>query len=215
MLLTLCAGLSGCATAGYRKSDATARSLHHASQEVQAESRALNLTVQTLGEMVNKPGADLKPQFHRFDVAFNWLIKEVDRNEKADRQIERRSADYFKAWDNQISLMTYEAVRTKSQARKAEAMNDFQNVHQRYVETQVVMQPLLAYLEDIRKALSADLTQRGLEALKPVAANANQNAEKVQTALAKLASELSATGTRLSSFAFQNAGPVTNSAGLK
>src|SRR5438270_12173730 len=61
----LCAigmALMGCATSGYQTSDATARSLQHASYTVQAESRALHLTLQNLKDLVNTPGADLKPQ---------------------------------------------------------------------------------------------------------------------------------------------------------
>jgi uncharacterized lipoprotein YehR (DUF1307 family) len=200
-----CLSLSGCATAGYNKSDATARSLQRASYEVQVESRALNSTLHTLSELVNSPGADLKPQFRRFSAALDSLVASSERNDKADVEITKRSAAYFQAWDKEISTMNYEAVRSKSQARRAEATTDFQKVHQRYLEAQGVMQPLLSYLEDIRKALSADLTQHGLEALKPIVGNANQNADKVQVALTKLSSELGDTGTRLSSYVFQNA----------
>ena len=108
--------------------------------------------------------------------------------------------------------MSYEVVRQRSQGRKAEVTNDFARVHQRYLDAQAVMQPLLSYLEDIRKALSADLTQRGLEAMKPIAAHADENAGKVQLALSRLSNELSASGSRFSSFVFQTAPrPGTNS----
>ena len=202
--------LAGCATSGYQKSDATAHSLQHASYTVQAESRALSLTLQNLKGLVDTPGADLKPQFKKFSVSLDWLIKESDRNDKADREIADRSAAYFKAWDKEMETMSFEAVRSKSQARRTEAANDFQRVHQRYLEAQNVMQPLLSYLEDVRKALGTDLTQHGLEALKPIVANADENAGKVQLALTRLSSELSASGTRLSSYHFQTASGGTN-----
>jgi len=205
---SLCAlgfSFAGCATSGYQKSDATAQSLQHASYTVQAESRALHPTLQNLKDLVNSPGADLKPQFKKFNASLDWLIKESQRNDQADREIADRSANYFKAWDKEMESMSFEAVRVKSQARRTEAANDFQLVHQRYLEAQGVMQPLLAYLEDIRKALRTDLTQHGLEALRPIVTNADENAVKVQLALTKLSSELTASGTRLSSFSFQTA----------
>jgi hypothetical protein len=211
--LSLCLlplALAGCATTGYQKSDAAARSLQRASYTVQAESRALSLTLQNLKSLVDTPGADLKPQFKKFNAALDWLIKESDRNDKADREIADRSAAYFKAWDKEMETMSFEAVRSKSQGRRTEAANDFQRVHQRYLEAQNVMQPLLSYLEDVRKALGTDLTQHGLEALKPIVVNADENAGKVQLALTKLSSELSACGTRLSSFHFQPASRATN-----
>jgi hypothetical protein len=207
-MLLICAagfGITGCATSGYQKGDATARSLQQASYTVQTESRALSLTVQNLKNLVNTPGTDLKPQFKKYSASLDSLLKESQRNDKTDREITDLSADYFKSWDKELETMSFDAVRTKSQARRTEAANDFQRVHQRYVEAQTVMQPLLAYLEDIRKALRTDLTQHGLEALKPIVANADDNSAKVQVALTRLSSELSASGTRLSSYTFQTA----------
>ena len=209
-LCALCLAFAGCATNAYQKSDATAQSLQHASFTVQAESRALHLTLQSLKDLVGTPGADLKPQFKKFSSALDSLIKESERNDKADQEIAERSLTYFKAWDKEMESMSFEAVRVKSQARRTEAASDFQRVHQRYLEAQSVMQPLLAYLEDIRKALRTDLTQHGLEAIKPIVANADENAGKVQVALTKLSSELNASGTRLSSFAFQTASRPPN-----
>lgn len=206
----VCAGLwlAGCATAGYTKGDATARSLQRASYEVTGESRALDTAIQSLRDLVEKPGADLKPQYQQYSAALDRLIASAERNHRADQQISQRSAAYFQAWDKQLESMNYEVVREHSLARKAEATNDFESVHQRYVEAQTVMQPFLAYLQDIRRALNADLTQRGLEELKPIVANADENAAKVQTALSKLSNELAASGGRLSSYAYQTTGSV-------
>ena len=67
------------------------------------------------------------------------------------------------------------------------------------------MRPLIGYLDDVRKALSADLTMGGLAAVKPIVANAQENAGKVQTVLAKLTADLSTSGTQMSSIALQSA----------
>jgi hypothetical protein len=214
LLALLGTALTGCQTAGYNKGDATARSLQKASYEVNLESRALDLTLHTLSELVTKPGADLKPQYERFSAALDRLITSAQRNDRADREITKRSIAYFQEWDKALNAMTFEVVRSKSQSRRAEATNDFLSVHQRYVEAQTVMGPLLSYLGDIRKALSADLTQRGLDAMKPIVVNAHENANKVEIALTRLTAELNASGTRLSSMAFQTATvtpPGTNS----
>ncbi len=65
------------------------------------------------------------------------------------------------------------------------------------------MQPLIVYLQDIHKALGADLTPAGLESMKGIVRNADVNATKVQVALRALISELSDSGSRLSSLALQ------------
>jgi len=167
----------------------------------------LHLRNAGMKELVNKPGADLKPQFKRFSMALDKLAAASARNQRMEHEVSRKSTAYFQAWDKELAAMNYEVIRARSQARKVEATNDFHSVHLRYVEAQTAMQPMLSYFEDLRKALSADLTQRGLEAIKPIVVNAEENAAKVQVALNRLTGELTASGTRLSSFAFQNVAP--------
>jgi hypothetical protein len=62
-----------------------------------------------------------------------------------------------------------------------------------------VIEPLISYLQDIRTALSTDLTVGGIRSVKTLADNASQNAQKVQTALARLSDELYESGARMSS----------------
>ena len=99
------------------------------------------------------------------------------------------------------------AIRARSEARKAEVTSHFDSVNRKYHETQAAVQPVVDYLVDIHRALNADLTLNGLEAMKSVVTNANENAAKVQTALAKIADDLAAAGTQMSSEAVQNAQP--------
>ena len=71
--------------------------------------------------------------------------------------------------------MNFDAIRERSEARKAEVFKHFEQVKRRYSEAQSTMQPLIAYLKDIRKALSTDLTPEGLKAMKGASENANGN----------------------------------------
>jgi hypothetical protein len=79
-------------------------------------------------------------------------------------------------------------------------------VHERYQKTQQVVQPLIAYLQDLHKALGADLTQAGLVSMKGIADNAGTNAARVQVALNALSAELTDSGSRLPSFALKAPG---------
>ncbi len=99
----------------------------------------------------------------------------------------------------------YEAVRDQSVSRKTQVSNELNTIYERYRQNQAVVEPLIAYLRDIRTALSIDLTAGGIAAVKPLADNAEQNARKVQTALAQLSDELTASGVRMSSMISQTA----------
>jgi len=197
-------GLTGCVSNGYNKSEAAALSLQRAADEVQAEGRALDVTMLTLNELVNKPGSDLKFQFERFSVNLGQLEAAAKRNADALRRVSQRSAVYFEKWDREMAGINYEAVRLRSQARRAEVATQFDSVTSRYRETQSALLPLLDYLVDIRRALSTDLTLNGLESIKGVVENANGNATKIQTALGKLAEDLASSGTKMSSVLVQN-----------
>jgi hypothetical protein len=190
---------SGCQSNGYRKGDAAARSVQMAAAEVQAESRAIDAAMETLKDLVNNPGADLKPQFLRFQGALDRLEETAARTERSRVRAEARSRAYFNSWEREMDEIKFGAVREQSESRHAAVTNQFHTVNTRYQEAQAVVQPLISYLNDIRAALSVDLTAAGLESVKSIVSNADQNARKVQVALGRLSEELSASSAALSS----------------
>jgi hypothetical protein len=210
--LTL-ASLTACKTATYDRGDAAARSLQNAAAEVQIESRYLTFTMSALEDLVKKPAADLRPQFKQFSKNLDRLEACARRNEKAAESTYLKHAAYFRSWDRQITNMNYEVVRSRSETRRTEVTERFNAVNRRYYEARTTMQPVLAYLNDIRRALGSDLTPAGIEAAKPIVANAADNAKKVQVALAKLTDELSDSGARMASVGTPASGGTTNVAG--
>ena len=208
LCVLLVLALTGCATSTYKQADSAAISLQKAAEEVQVESHELNVSMACLQDLVNKPGPDLKPQFLQFSKAVDRLDTAVARNELAAQKVAEKHNAYFNGWNQQITNMNYEAVRTHSQARETEVATRFENVNRRYAEARTAMRPMLNYLFDIRRALAADLTREGLESVKPVVANGVENAGKVQIALANLKNELSSSGTRMASHTVQPIAPV-------
>jgi hypothetical protein len=201
----------GCRTQNYDRGDAAARSLQEAAMEVQVQSRYLTFTMSALGDLINKPAGDLRPQFQQFSKYLDRLEDSARRNEKAARAAYNRNAAYVASWDRQITNMNYEVVRSRSEARRTEVTDRFNAVNNRYAEARTVMQPLLTYLNDIRRALGSDLTLAGIQSIKPVVANAADNAQKVQVALGKLTNELADSGVRMSSIGVQpRLSPSTN-----
>lgn len=197
--------LSGCASASYQKADVAAESLQKAAVEINIESRAIDTAMGTLDDLVNKPAADLRPQFERFDASLNWLIDSAKRAEQAADRASKNSQDYFQSWNKDLGRINYEAVRDQSVSRKTQVSEEFNSVEERYRQNQAVVEPLISYLRDIRISLSTDLTGGGLEAVKPLVENARENARKVQTALAQLSDDLAASSNRMSSTASQEA----------
>ena len=204
-LTLLCAG--GCASGNYQKADAASESLRRASIQIDAENHAIDLALARLDSLVNKPAPDLKPQFKQFSEALDHLVAASDRAEKAAADAHHKSNEYFRNWDKEVAAINFEAVKEQSVSRKTQVSNEFNTVDQRYRENQAVVIPLISYLRDIRTALSTDLTPGGLESVKPLAENAGQNARKVQGALDRLTSDLSASRTQFSSVVLRGPEP--------
>jgi DUF2959 family protein len=196
--------LVGCASPGYKKSNAAAVSLQDAAAEVQAESRSLDLTMGALRDLVNDPAGDLRQPYQHFSSSLNRLEATARKTDSSGRRMAERSSAYLAAWDKEAETIEYQHVRDLSQSRKSEVANRFDAVQRRYQESQAAVQPLIDYLEDIRKALGSDLTSAGIESLKSVAQNADANAAKVQIALAALTAALNDSGASISSLAFQH-----------
>jgi len=204
--------LTGCNTAGYQKGDTAAASLRDAAAEVQTESRDLEYCLATLRNLVNTPQGDLKVQYKRFTKALAQVEASAAKNNKIATQVAQKNAAYFQAWNNQLTNMNYEAVRNISEARKAEVSTRFDAVNKRYEEARTAMDPVLSYLNDIRKALAVDLTTGGLTSVRPLVQNAEANSAKVQTALARLTTELNNSSSQLASVSFQTPGVVGTNA---
>ena len=190
--------MCGCAST-YRQGDAASASLDKAAVEIRAESGAIDATLASLDSLVNKPGPDLRPQFARYSHSLDRLVAASKRAEKSADEAKKKSADFFDSWDKRTADIKYEAVRDQSVSRKTQVSDEFNTVNERYRENQAVIEPLISYLQDIRTALSTDLTMGGIQSVKTLSDNAAQNAQKVQTALARLSDELYTSGARMSS----------------
>jgi DNA repair exonuclease SbcCD ATPase subunit len=203
----------GCSTTTHERGDSAAKSLQNAAAEVQVERHQLTLTMTSLDTLVHKPAMDLRPQFKQFSANLDKLEASARRNDKAAEAALQQNVVYLESWDRQLTNMNYEVVREHSERRRTEVAENFNALNRRYTEVRTTMQPLLSYLNDIRRALDADLTLNGLDAIKPVVANAQDNARKVHSALGKLGDELASAGARMSPVVIQTASNPTNVAG--
>lgn len=111
----------------------------------------------------------------------------------------RSNAAYIAAWNKQLGTITNADVRSRSEARKAEVTNQFNATNAHYAQAQSALRSLVNYLQDIRKALSTDLTLSSVEAVKSIVSNARTNASNVQAALAQAGTELTALSASMSS----------------
>ena len=181
--------LAGCA-APYRPGTIAANSTQTAATEIQVECSHFNGAIESLDALVNHPAPDLRPQYDVYNQSVDRLYKSVERVENAVRRMQKKNAENLQNWDKQLATLNYGVTRDVGEARKKEVAAQLAAVQLRYVNTREVVLPVLAYFEDIRKILGADLTVRGLEAVRPVANNAMNSGRKVEFALADISNQL-------------------------
>jgi hypothetical protein len=202
-LILALACLVGCATSGYKKSDAAALSSKEASAKVQAETRDLQTTMSALNDLSNQPSGDFKSQFLLFSRALDQLTATTRQAGSVVDRLSRQRASYFTAWDKELVAIQDEEIRKTSQARRLEVSNQFDAAKRSFDQSQTGLHSLTAYLQDIRKALRTDLTRHGLEGVKPSVNNANEYTRKLQSELAQAVSDLDTLSSRMSSVQVQ------------
>ena len=111
----------------------------------------------------------------------------------------RSNAIVLASWSKDLTTITNADVRSRSEARRTEVSKQIDAATARYKQAQDALRSLVDYLQDIRRALSTDLTQGGVEAVKPLVANANATTSKVQDALTQASTALTSLSTQMSS----------------
>jgi len=192
--------LAGCRSTGYIKSDAAAWHLQATAGEVRSESGDLDATMTALNDLVKRPSGDLRLQFQRLSLALDQLTAAARRTSDRAAGLHRKSAAYFETWDRELAAMNDEQIRKASAARRAEVSGQYETTIRRYQQAQEALMPLIAYLQDIRSALSTDLTIAGLQAANLPADNASDKSDKVKSELAQSAGDLDALGVKMSSY---------------
>ena len=198
---------TGCKSAGYDAGNKTAADIQAAADRIGAMNGQIDAVVTSLNDIVEKPQADLRPQYKQFAdyvAAVESSAKDVAaaRQSMADKQKE-----FFAKWDEQLALIKNEDIKARSQSRKDEVNKNLLAIKTSYLEAATAFKPFLADLKDVQKYLSVDLTAGGVAAIKDTAAKVNESATPLKASIAKVAEDFKALGVSMSSVAPAPAAP--------
>ena len=203
--LTIAASLAlafaGCASSGYQKGTKTAENIQDAANRIAALPGRIDQTLAALNDLVEKPQADLRPQFKTFSSQLTDMESEAQDIADARRNMAENGKEFFAKWDESLAKIQNEDIKARSQSRKAEVTQKLQDIKMRYTEAEVSFKPFLASLKDVQTSLSVDLTPGGVSAMKGTAAKATQNAGPLKDSISKLAAEFKALGVAMSAVA--------------
>ena len=190
---------AGCASSGYDKGEKTAQNIQAAANRIGALPAMIDKTLASLDDLVNKPQADLRPQFKQFSANLAEVESAGKEVGAARRSMGEKSKEFFAAWDAQLAQINNEDIKARSEARKKEVTEKMEAIKRSYTEAEVAFRPFVNELKDVQKYLSVDLTAGGLTAIKDTVAKANQQAVSLKTSATKLAEDFKALGVAMSS----------------
>ena len=189
---------AGCASTSYEKAGSASTTLHRTAKDIDQGTAKIDTVMASLSGLVNHPGADLKKQFKKFNSELEDLQSLARDVSEETAAMQQERAAYFQQWDKDLAKIENENIRNRSAERKNAVAARFETVRARYAQVQTAFAPFLSDLEDIRTALSADLTASGLAAVKDVVNKANQDAVPLRESFGKLSAEFKELGVSLS-----------------
>ena len=195
------AWFAGCASTGYDKAGGTSTSTEKAAQIIEKSSTQVDQVMAALSDLVNNPGAYLKVQFQKFNLAMNDLESSVKTVHSRVADMQKQSDDYFKNWDAELAKIQNEGIRRSSAERRKAVAAQFDAVQASYNQVKTNFDPFVSDLKDVRTALSTDLTTGGVASIKGVVASAAKSAVPLRKSLDALAKDCNDLGASLSATA--------------
>jgi hypothetical protein len=190
---------AGCASSGYDKGNKTAQDIQTTANRIAGLPAQIDKTLASLDELVNKPQADLRPQFKQFNANLNDVESAAKDISAARHSMGEKSKEFFAAWDAQLAQINNEDIKAQSQARRTDVTKRLDSIKRSYTVAADAFRPFLSELQDVRKYLSVDLTPGGLAAIKPTVTKAKVDAVQLTSNITQVAEEFKALGMAMSS----------------
>lgn len=196
--------LTGCASTGYDKAQATSGTLEKAAQNIRKGNGQIDAVLFALSSLVDSPAADLKPQFNKYRDAVDKLESLYSDVRKQVADMQANGANYFSSWDLELAKIQNEDIRSRSTDRKNMVAAHFERVRASYSQAKIDFAPFMTELKDIRTALATDLTSGGLVSIRPSVQNAQDDATPLRISLTRLEEDFKTLGVALSSSTPEN-----------
>jgi hypothetical protein len=202
--LALAAGitLTGCQSSTVSQSpslsqgsDASA-SIQASSELISAARSQISRTTASLRNLVDRP-QDTAAQYK---VALDEIAKmKADASAIAASvaAMRERSDAYLAEWGRKVAAITNPELRDAALSRRGEVAARFQALYKSYQDVQAAYLPFQTGIAEIQTVLGADLSAKGLAAVRPFVAKVSDDAYPLNAALGKLADDFAAAGAAL------------------
>jgi ABC-type transporter Mla subunit MlaD len=203
-ILVTALALTGCATGGSKSGASTSSGMAKAGQGVEALATQTDVTMAALNDITMNPG-NLSAQFKTYDSAVKKLTSQFNKAVEQTASMKEKAQAYFGEWQTSSTNIVNEDIRKINTERLEKVKNAFKEVDESLKKVKEDFNPFLSDLNDVRQALSLDLTPDGVKALSGIAEKAMPKGQKLKESLTDAASDVKALADQLAPLAQQPA----------
>lgn len=178
------------AVAAQASQEQLAFSLKEARTEALRTSEGLQATLASITALTKQKEGDLRP-------AFNAFTAEIPKTQSAAAWTRTRlqwmrsdALGYFSNWQKTVDGIGNASVKKQAQKRLDTAKKGLGKAETALKVAGEKFTPFLSDLEDMQKALSADLTAGGVKAIKGLVSDANWRYQEVNSAIKRAVKEM-------------------------
>jgi hypothetical protein len=174
---------SGCSTTGQQKPEQGASSMNTVKAEVEKADEQVTVAMQSLDKVMDPKAGDLRVLYEGFTAQVEILHAAAKAARYRALSIQLKNRDYLLAWEQQVSNI-------QDPAAKAQSLQEFNTAKASYLKVEQLLlkmgdsyRPLISSLDDLRTAMSQNMTAGGISALQPSYTKARQQAISLQGAM--------------------------------
>jgi hypothetical protein len=177
--------LAACATNQVDRQQVTAQKAQQVRGEIPATKSQIDVTLTALRNLMESDPAALKPAYERYAKDLEEMKDQARQINQDAMAMRRDSQAYLAAWEKDHAKIHDEELRKASEQRRLTLMNRMQSFENTYDRTQSALDSFIRNLDDVRLALSSDLTERGVSTVErtDVVQNAERNANELKARL--------------------------------
>jgi hypothetical protein len=186
--VTTCVSLAACGAAGPKRIDATTSSMRDT--KLMLDRGAEQVTSVVTAAKAIESAQDRTRAFEDFSKAMDRLEADAKKAQSAWASLTSRTEEYVKAWEAESAALSSDASKQVAASRREAFASRFAALQSDLAAVKSSYGDLMTELSDIRILLANDLTQDGIDAVRPFIAAAEKSASTLQMNIGKLSAKL-------------------------
>jgi len=170
---------TGCASKGYQRSEQVSDSIHGTVAAVDAYGTSRKDSFDSMCALVAEPLDNLPAKFEAFNTSVDRVVSADGSLRGAVASMKSTAGARFQAWGRENVSYSDADMQIQSQKFRAEAAEVFRKAAQDSDAMLECSAGFVAYLSDLRKILSNDLTPKGVAGVSGFAAKARASNDRL------------------------------------